>query len=57
MEKSKIIKKLTKKYLFKSFRKEGYGYHIPKCSAEKPICYKRSLVTNTVTNKETQKAA
>ena len=57
MKKNKIIKDLTKKYLFESFTKESYGYHGPKFSAEKHSCYKRSLVTNKVTNKQTKKAA
>ena len=38
MEKSKIIKELTKKDLFDSFRNESYGSHRPKCSADKHIC-------------------
>ena len=57
MEKSKIIKELTKKDLFDSFIKDSYGSQIPKCSAKKHSCYKRSLVKNTLINKETQKAA
>ena len=57
MEKSKIIKELTKKYLLEIFSKESYGYHRSKWSAEKHSFYKRILVTNTVINGETQNSS
>ena len=57
MEKNKIIKELTKKDLFDSFRSDSYGSHRPKFSAEKHSRYKRSLVKNTIINKETKNTA